>query len=77
MLGADLGYDVLTVLRVGSMLVFIAVFFGVIVWLLLPRGKRHSEDAAMIPLRDDPPSRGAPPRRDATASRDDRPEDRP
>lgn len=65
MLGAEFGYDLMTLLRIGTMLVFISAFVGLIVWLLRPGGKRYSKESAMIPLRDDRPDRPG------------RPEDRP
>ena len=53
--------DPLNVLRVVSMLVFIAVFLGIVLSLLRPSAKRHGRDNAMIPLReDDGPDRSAP-----------------
>lgn len=56
MFGAEFGYDVMTFLRVGTMLVFIAAFVGLCVWLLRPGAKRRSDEDAMIPLRDDRPA---------------------
>lgn len=46
--------DPLNLLRVVSMLVFIAVFLGIVLSLLRPSAKRHGRDNAMIPLREDP-----------------------
>ena len=46
--------DPLNLLRVLSMLVFIAVFLGIVLSLLRPGAKRHGRDNAMIPLREDP-----------------------
>lgn len=57
MLGAEFGYDLMTLLRIGTMLFFISAFVGLVVWLLRPGGKRYSEASAMIPLRDDRPDR--------------------
>ncbi len=45
--------DPLNLLRVVSMLVFIAVFLGVLVSQVRPGAKRRSQEAAMIPLHDD------------------------
>lgn len=60
MLGFDLGYDVTTLLRIGSMLVFVTAFAGIVAWLLWPGVKRRTEEDAMIPLRDDPPPENHP-----------------
>lgn len=46
-------YDFLNLLRIASMLVFITAFLGILVWLMRPGAKQHSQDASMIPLRDD------------------------
>ena len=46
-----LGVDVVTALRIATMLIFIAVFVGILVWLLLPRGRRESRAQGI--LRDD------------------------
>ena len=45
--------DPLNLLRVVSMLVFIAAFLGILASLVRPGAKRRGQDAAMIPLRDD------------------------
>ena len=47
------GHTLLTVLRVGTMLVFIAVFVGIAVWLLRPSSRRTTEEQARLVLRDD------------------------
>ena len=49
------GYDAITLLRVATMLGFVAVFVGVIIWQLMPGAGRRTADQAMIPLRDDDP----------------------
>ena len=49
--------DLLSILRIGSMLVFIAAFLGILAWLMRPGARRRGEQAAMIPLRDDPGER--------------------
>lgn len=56
-----LGVDFVTVLRVTTMLIFIAVFIGIVVWLISPRGRRQTRAQGLGILRDD----------------DARPEDRP
>lgn len=61
MTAPQFGVDFVTVLRVGTMLVFIAVFIGIVVWLLSPRGRRQTRAQGLHILRDD----------------DARPEDRP
>ena len=48
------GYDVVTLLRTGTLLVFVTVFAGILAWLLWPGVKRRADEDAMIPLRDDP-----------------------
>lgn len=45
--------DPVTLLRVATMLVFIAVFVGIAVWLLTPAGRRRSEAEAARALEDD------------------------
>jgi len=52
--------DPLNLLRVAVMLVFIAAFLGILVSLVRPGAKRRGQDAAMIPLRDDPNPGGTP-----------------
>jgi cbb3-type cytochrome oxidase subunit 3 len=52
--------DPLNLLRIAVMLVFIAAFLGILVWLVRPGAKRRGQDAAMIPLRDDPGPGGRP-----------------
>ncbi|HZH45814.1 MAG TPA: cbb3-type cytochrome c oxidase subunit 3 [Roseococcus sp.] len=47
------GHTLLTVLRVSTMLVFIAVFVGIAVWLLRPSSRRTTEEQARLVLRDD------------------------
>ena len=51
----DLGMDFVTLLRVATMLVFIAIFVGIVVWLLTPHGRRQTNIQAMDILRDDDP----------------------
>ena len=50
-----LGVDFVTVLRVVTMLVFIAIFVGITVWLATPRGRRRTEAQGLAILRDDDP----------------------
>jgi cbb3-type cytochrome oxidase subunit 3 len=50
-----LGYDLVTLLRIGSMLVFVTAFAGILVWMIWPGVKHRADEAAMIPLRDDRP----------------------
>lgn len=45
--------DPLNILRVLAMLVLIAAFLGVLLSLVWPGAKQRSQEAAMIPLRDD------------------------
>ena len=57
--------DPLNLLRIVSLLVFMSAFVGIALSLLRPGAKRHGEDSAMIPLREDPgsepnPGRSAP-----------------
>ena len=52
--------DLLSILRICSMLVFIAAFLAILVWLVRPGAKRRGQDAAMIPLRDEAGPGGRP-----------------
>ena len=52
--------DPLNLLRVAVMLVFIVAFLGILVSLIWPGAKQRGQDAAMIPLRDDPGPGGHP-----------------
>ncbi len=45
--------DPLNMLRVLAMMVFIAAFLGVLLSLVWPGAKTRSQEAAMIPLRED------------------------
>lgn len=45
--------DLITVLRVTTMLVFMIVFVGILVWLLLPAGRRSAAAQARSILEDD------------------------
>lgn len=47
------GYTLMTMLRVGTMLVFIAVFVGIAIWLLRPSSRHETEEQARLVLRDD------------------------
>jgi cbb3-type cytochrome oxidase subunit 3 len=47
------GHTLLTVLRVGTMLVFIAVFVAIAFWLLRPSGRSAADEQARLVLRDD------------------------
>lgn len=52
--------DPLNMLRVVSMLVFVAAFLGIVLSLLWPGAKRRSQDAAQIPFRETDPEAGIP-----------------
>lgn len=45
--------DLITALRVATMLVFMIVFVGILVWLLLPAGRRSAAAQARSILDDD------------------------
>lgn len=47
------GYTLMTVLRVGTMIVFIAVFAAIAFWLLRPSGRKAADAQARLVLRDD------------------------
>lgn len=51
----QLGMDFVTTLRVVTMLAFIAVFVGIVVWLFTPRGRRQTRAQGLDILRDDDP----------------------
>ena len=51
----QLGVNFVTVLRTVTMLVFIAVFVGIVVWLLTPRGRRQTRAQGLDILREDDP----------------------
>ena len=56
----DLGIDLVTVLRVATMLVFIAVFLGIVLRLFRPGAGNRAEAQARAALFDDddlPPER--------------------
>lgn len=58
----DLGLGFVTALRIVTMLVFIAVFVGIVVWLLTPAGRRKTSIQGLDILRDDDPRPAAPAR---------------
>lgn len=47
------GATLVTVLRVGTMILFIAVFAGIAFWLLQPAGRSAADAQARMVLRDD------------------------
>lgn len=49
--------DIVTLLRVATMLVFLAAFAAIVFWLLTPAGRQRSEAEARIILDDDRPER--------------------
>jgi cbb3-type cytochrome oxidase subunit 3 len=51
----QLGIDFVTALRVVTMLVFIAIFVGIVAWLLTPSGRRRTQAQGLDILRDDDP----------------------
>lgn len=68
-----LGVDFVTVLRATTMLIFIAIFAGIVIWLLSARGREQARAQGLDILRDDTTRpEGRPDGRP-----DGRPEDRP
>jgi cbb3-type cytochrome oxidase subunit 3 len=49
------GFTLMTVLRVGTMLVFIAVFVAIAIWLMRPSSRDRTEEQARMVLNDDEP----------------------
>jgi cbb3-type cytochrome oxidase subunit 3 len=49
------GFTLMTALRVGTMLVFIAVFVGIAIWLMRPSSRDRTEEQARMVLNDDEP----------------------
>jgi len=49
------GFTFMTVLRVGTMLVFIAVFVAIAIWLMRPSSRDRTEEQARMVLHDDEP----------------------
>ena len=49
------GYTLMTVLRVGTMIAFIAVFMGIALRLLRPSDREETEAQARLVLHDDTP----------------------
>lgn len=47
------GLDIVTLLRVATMLVFITAFAGIALWLLTPAGRRRAEAEASHILQED------------------------
>lgn len=50
-----LGADFVTILRIVTMLVFITVFVGIVIWLFTPAGRRRTRVQGSDILRDDHP----------------------
>ena len=48
-----LGVDFVTALRVTTMLIFIAVFVGIVIWLISPGGRRQTRAQGLDILRED------------------------
>ncbi|MDB5317527.1 MAG: hypothetical protein JWO26_3259 [Rhodospirillales bacterium] len=49
--------DLITILRIGTMLIFITVFAGIALWLLTPAGRRSARDQGRMILDDEAPAR--------------------